>query len=118
MKAPSRPEYETLGACGSMLMNADPVCANVLNWLCNEYGYDTISFGGTIAWLMECYNKKIFTLEELDGIDLKWGDPDAILAVAQKSAITRASPGAESRLERRRGAFGKRRRVPRHGARD
>lgn len=102
----SRPEYETLGAVGSMLLNSDPVSANVLNWLCNEYGYDTISFGGTIAWLMECYDKNIFSLSELDGIDLKWGDADAILAMAQKicdnegigKALNLASQGASKAL--------------------
>jgi aldehyde:ferredoxin oxidoreductase len=102
----ARPEYETLGAFGSMLLNSDPVCANVLNWLSNEYGYDTISFGGTIAWLMECYNKGVFSLEELDGIDLKWGDTDAIVAVAHKicdyegigKALNLASQGAAKAL--------------------
>ena len=80
----ARPEYESLGAFGSMLLNGDSDTAIILNNLCNEYGYDTLSFGGTIAWIMECYNKGIFTREELDGIDLKWGDPDAIVAIAEK----------------------------------
>ena len=79
----TRPEYESLGAFGSMLLNGDSDVVMVCNWLCNEYGYDVLSFGGTLAWLMECYEKGIFTLEELDGIDLKWGDPDAIYAMAK-----------------------------------
>jgi aldehyde:ferredoxin oxidoreductase len=80
----ARPEYESLGAFGSMLLNGDPDVAVILNHLCNEYGYDTLSFGNTIAWLMECYNKGLFTREELGGIDLKWGDAEAILAMAEK----------------------------------
>jgi aldehyde:ferredoxin oxidoreductase len=80
----ARPEYESLGAFGSMLLNGDPDVAVILNHLCNEHGYDTLSFGNTIAWLMDCYNNGIFTREELDGIDLKWGDAEAILAVAEK----------------------------------
>ncbi len=80
----ARPEYESLGAFGSMLLNGDAETAVILNHLCNEYGYDTLSFGGTIAWLMECYNKGIFTIDDLDGIDLKWGDSNAIIAIAER----------------------------------
>ena len=80
----TRPEYESLGCFGSMLLNGDPGVAIILNWLCNMHGYDTMSFGATIAWLMECYENKLFTQEELDGIDLQWGDPDAIIKIAEK----------------------------------
>ncbi|MDR0491904.1 MAG: aldehyde ferredoxin oxidoreductase C-terminal domain-containing protein, partial [Oscillospiraceae bacterium] len=80
----TRPEYESLGAFGSMMLNGDSDTAVILNWFCNEYGYDTLSFGGTISWMMECYNKGIFSIDELDGIDLKWGDPDAIVAIAER----------------------------------
>lgn len=80
----TRPEYETLGAFGSNLLCGDSDVVNLCNWYCNEYGYDTLSFGATIAWLMECYEKGIFTKEELDGIDLKWGDSKAILAMTKK----------------------------------
>ena len=80
----TRPEYESLGAFGSMLLNSDSDTAVILNWFCNQYGYDTLSFGGTISWMMECYNKGIFTIDELDGIDLKWGDPNAIVAIAER----------------------------------
>ena len=60
-----RPQYEALGAFGSMLLNGDSDVTVTCNHLCNEYGYDVLSFGGTIAWLMECYEKGIFTKEEL-----------------------------------------------------
>jgi aldehyde:ferredoxin oxidoreductase len=79
-----RPEYETLGVFGSALLNSDPVSVNKCNSLCNEYGYDTISMGSTIAWLMECYNNGLFTIDELDGIDLKWGNADAIVEIAER----------------------------------
>jgi len=80
----TRPEYESLGALGSMILNGDSDTAVLLNWFCNQYGYDTMSFGATIGWAMECYDKGILTLEELDGIDLKWGDTNAIVAIAEK----------------------------------
>lgn len=79
-----RPEYETSGQFGSLMLNGDPVVVNDCNYLCNEYGFDTISAGGTIAWLMECYNKGLFTIDELDGIDLKWGNGEAIRQVMEK----------------------------------
>jgi len=79
----TRPEYESLGSFGSMLLNGDAEVAIILNWLCNEYGYDTMSFGCTIAWLMECIERGIITKEEINGIDLKWGDPESTIAIAE-----------------------------------
>ena len=79
-----RPEYETSGTFGSMMLNDDAVSVNVCNHLCNEYGFDTISAGATIAWLMEAYNDGVFSREELDGIDLKWGNSEAIVAIMEK----------------------------------
>jgi len=80
----TRPEYETIASCGSAILNSCPDTLFVLNWLCNQYGYDTISFGATIAWAMECYDRGILSLDELDGIDLKWGDPDTTIAIAER----------------------------------
>ena len=80
----TRPEYETLGSLGSALLNGCPDTAVIVNWLCNQYGYDAISFGSTIAWAMECYDKGIISLDEMDGIDLKWGDASAIVAIAER----------------------------------
>ena len=78
-----RPEYETDGMFGSGLGAGDPEVVNWCNYLCNEYGFDTISFGGTIAWAMECYVNGLFTIEETGGIDLKWGDVEAISQMAE-----------------------------------
>ena len=50
----------------------------------NEYGLDTISVSGTVAWAMECYNEGLLTKTDLDGIDLKWGNPEAIAALTEK----------------------------------
>jgi aldehyde:ferredoxin oxidoreductase len=83
-KETSRPEYETLGMFGSLLLNSDADSVNHCNWLCSQYGYDTVAAGGTLAWLMECYCSGLFTLEELDGIDLKWGNADAIVRMMEQ----------------------------------
>ncbi len=80
----ARPEYETQGMFGSQLLNSDPEAVNQCNWLCNEYGFDTISMGGTVAWCMENYSNGVFTQNELDGIDLKWGNSEAIVQMTEK----------------------------------
>ncbi len=79
-----RPEYETIGVFGANLLNTNAACMLACNWYCNEYGIDTLSMGGTLGWAMECYEKGILTKDDLDGIELKWGDPKAILAMMEK----------------------------------
>lgn len=81
-----RPEYETASAFGSTLLCGDMDALIKVNEMCNRYGIDTISTGMTVAWAMECYNEGVFTRDELNGIDLKWGDGEAIVAITQKIA--------------------------------
>ncbi|NLM46407.1 MAG: aldehyde ferredoxin oxidoreductase family protein [Firmicutes bacterium] len=81
-----RPEYETAGAFGALLLNTEEDVVLKCNDICNRYGLDTISTGGTIAWAMECYENGVLTREELDGIDLTWGNGEAIAALTQKIA--------------------------------
>ena len=79
-----RPEYETTGMFGSAMLCSDPVILNECNYLCNEYGLDTISAGATIAWLADAYAHGEFTLEELDGVDLQFGNPVAMRTMLEK----------------------------------
>ena len=83
LKETGRPEYETDAMFGCALGAGDPEVVNWCNHLCNEYGFDTISFGATLAWAMECYSNGLFTPEEMGGIDLKWGDTDAIVKMTE-----------------------------------
>jgi aldehyde:ferredoxin oxidoreductase len=50
------------------------------NQVCNEYGVDTIACGATIAFAMECYEKGIIAQEQTGGLELRFGDADAMLA--------------------------------------
>jgi aldehyde:ferredoxin oxidoreductase len=75
-----RPEYEAMGAFGTMNLMADPDALIYANHLCNEYGFDVISAGGAISMAIECYENGIITKEDTDGLEMKWGRDDAIIA--------------------------------------
>jgi len=81
-----RPEYETAAAFGSTLLCGDPDVILKCNEICNRYGFDTISAGMTIAWAMECYERGILSKEDLDGIELTWGNGEAIVKIMEKMA--------------------------------
>ncbi len=83
LKNTDRPEYETMGSYGSQSLNSDTESVLYCNKLCNEYGLDTISAGATVSWVIECYENGLFTKEELGGIEAKWGDGDAIVALTE-----------------------------------
>jgi len=80
----ARPEYETMGAFGSQMINSNAESIIKCNDLCNEYGFDTISAGATISWAMECYENGVFSNEEFEGIELTWGNGEAIVAMTEK----------------------------------
>ncbi len=79
-----RPEYETQGAFGSQMANSNAESVIMCNHLCDEYGFDTISMGATVSWAMECYENGLFTKEDFDGIELTWGNGEAIVAMTEK----------------------------------
>jgi len=73
------PEYETLGTFGSYCGISDLAAISLANQMCNEYGVDTIAAGATIAFAMECLEKGAITKEQTDGLELRFGDADAML---------------------------------------
>ena len=73
------PEYETLAAFGSLLGINDLAAICRANELCSLNALDTISLGGTIAFAMECFEKGILTLEDTAGIELRFGNAEAML---------------------------------------
>ncbi|MDR1605275.1 MAG: hypothetical protein LBS10_10925 [Gracilibacteraceae bacterium] len=86
MKHVPRPEYESLGWWGPCLLVKDSVAVTKCNDIAGEYGCDTISCGGTVAWIFECFNQGLLTKEELGGIEPYWGDGDAAVAITQMVA--------------------------------
>jgi aldehyde:ferredoxin oxidoreductase len=79
-----RPEYETAAAFGTMTLNGDLESLIWINHLCNQYGVDTISAGATAAFAIECYENGILSKEDTDGLDLRWGNTDAIIELLHK----------------------------------
>ena len=78
------PEYETVAAFGSSCGVDDLEAICKANELCNAYGLDTISVGATIAWAMEAYEKGLIDKEKTDGIDLHFGNAQAVVQLVEK----------------------------------
>jgi aldehyde:ferredoxin oxidoreductase len=85
------PEYETLGTFGSYCGIDNLAVVSVANQICNEYAVDTIACGATIAFAMECYEKGIITQEQTGGIELKFGNVEAMLEVLNQ-IVTASTP--------------------------
>lgn len=73
------PEYETLGTFGSYCGVDDLAAISLANQICNEYAVDSIAAGATIAFAMECFEKGVITTEQTGGLDLKFGNTDAMI---------------------------------------
>ena len=81
------PEYETIASLGSYLGIDDLEAISKANELCNKYSLDTISAGGSIAFAMECYENGLLTLEETDGMELRFGSDDLLVPLIEKIAF-------------------------------
>ena len=79
-----KPEYETIAAFGTMLLNQSAESIIKANDVCDRYGIDTISAGTVLAFAMECYEHGMIGKNETEGIELTWGNASAILAMLEK----------------------------------
>jgi aldehyde:ferredoxin oxidoreductase len=73
------PEYETVEGFGGYCGVDDLQAVAKANELCNRYTLDTISTSSTIAFAMECFEQGLIGLEDTDGIDLRFGNVEAML---------------------------------------
>lgn len=79
------PEYETGWAFGADCGVNDLIAITEANYLCNEYGLDTISAGSTIACAMELYEKGFLPKKDLEkGPELKFGNSEAVVYYTRK----------------------------------
>jgi len=83
-------EYETIAGFAGMTYTANPEYVILANSLCNRYGLDTISTSSVIAFAMEAYERGLIGLEHTDGVELRFGNPDAALAMIEQIATRRA----------------------------
>ncbi len=84
-------EQEALAALGPLCgMYSLPVILRALG-LCQAYGLDPVSTGASLAWGMESFEQELLSRKDTDGLDLTFGNPDAILEtihrIGQRSGI-------------------------------
>jgi len=78
------PEYETIYAFGPLLGITDRQFIINANAACDYYGIDTISTGVSVAFACELFEKGILTTVETDGLDLRWGNKQAVFSLIEK----------------------------------
>lgn len=81
------PEYTSQGAFGAL-----PDCTNAVtvltgNHLVNQYGVDNLEIGSIIAWAMELHEKGILTDKQTDGLDLRFGNDEAVLEMLHRICL-------------------------------
>ncbi|MFW6196142.1 MAG: aldehyde ferredoxin oxidoreductase family protein [Thermoplasmatota archaeon] len=80
------PEYETVAAFGSKCLVKDLNSIAKANYVANDAGMDVISAGQVIATAMEWFDEGIIDEEDTDGIDLNWGNGEAVIELVEKIA--------------------------------
>ena len=66
---------------------SDPDASIFFHYMCNQFGIDGDMCANTLAWAFECFEKGLITNEDTEGIDLVWGDKEAILLMQKKLAL-------------------------------
>jgi len=77
-------EYETVDLIAVQTLMGDLEALVKASYICNTYGIDTISAGNSIAFAIEAYERRLITKEDTGGLELRWGDPDVVLALLEK----------------------------------
>ena len=80
------PEYETIYAFGSACGVGKPEPIVAADMMCDDFGLDTMSTGLSIAWAMENFERGIFTAKDTDGLDLRFGNDDAMIQAIRRIA--------------------------------
>ena len=80
------PEYETLALLGSNCLNDNVEAIIKIDQICDQCGMDTISLGNVIGFIMECYEKGIISKKDLEGLEMTWGNHEAMVEAAKKIA--------------------------------
>ncbi|HWQ83156.1 MAG TPA: aldehyde ferredoxin oxidoreductase family protein [Anaerolineales bacterium] len=81
------PEYEAVAGFGSNCGVSDIQAVAKANELCNRYVMDTISTSATIAFAMECFERGLIGLQDTGGLELRFGNAEAMLQAVEQIAI-------------------------------
>jgi aldehyde:ferredoxin oxidoreductase len=81
-----RPDIEPIGNLGSKCGLDDPEALLYLFHLAGDLGVDAISTGSVLAFAMELTQRGILSPEDTDGIQMTWGDADAMEAMMRRIA--------------------------------
>jgi aldehyde:ferredoxin oxidoreductase len=71
---------------GANLGIFEPMAILELNFYCDTYGIDTISFANSVAFVMECYQEGILNQQHTGGLVMTWGDADVVLELLHQIA--------------------------------
>jgi len=80
------PEYETVAAMGSLCGVDDIRAIAYAGQLCNAYGLDSIGTGVSIAFAMECFERGLIGPEDTGGVELRFGNADAVITMVEQIA--------------------------------
>ncbi|MHB1131324.1 MAG: aldehyde ferredoxin oxidoreductase family protein [Chloroflexota bacterium] len=78
-----KPEYETLAGFGTLCLNSNVESIIKCNEICNKAGLDTISASTCVAMAIECYENGLISKEQAGGLELAWGNHQAIVALTE-----------------------------------
>jgi len=81
------PEYEQLAAWGPQIGNTDLGAVVMLTREVDRLGMDCNEASWTVGWVMECYEKGLFSQADLDGLDLRWGNVEAVRELLGRMAV-------------------------------
>ncbi|MBM3242396.1 aldehyde ferredoxin oxidoreductase family protein [Candidatus Poribacteria bacterium] len=98
------PEYETLGSLGSNCGVDNLAAIAKGNELCNAYGLDTIGVGTIIGFAMECFENGLITETDTDGIQLRFGNADAMVKMVEM--IAKRQPNFCKKVNQKRQGIG------------
>lgn len=80
------PEYETTAYLGSGCGIGDPKAVAYANYLVDDFGLDSISTGVVVSFAMEAFEKGAITLNDTEGIELNFGNKEALFSMIRKIA--------------------------------
>jgi aldehyde:ferredoxin oxidoreductase len=80
------PEYETAAGFGSNLGMWNAEFIMEANWLCDDYGIDTITVAVIMAFMMECFQRGYLDRDDCEGLELAWGNEEAALEFIHRVA--------------------------------